>query len=94
MLFAIAGLHAVLVQTQARIDAQRAANADVQAELDEVVATLAWIDTPEGLEQWARRSGLIQAPEVVSLAPLPAGALPAPGAGDPFAAVSTGEAAS
>ncbi len=94
VLFAIAGLHAVLVQTQAEIDAQRAANAEVQEELDEVVAALAWIDTPEGLEQWARRSGLIQAPEVVSLAPLPVGALPAPDAGDPFAATPSAEAAS
>ncbi|MEM9465849.1 MAG: hypothetical protein AAGA90_10780 [Actinomycetota bacterium] len=84
VLFAIAGLHAVLVQTQAQIDAQRAANAEVQEQLDDVVAQLAWIDTPEGLEHWARTSGLIEAPEVISLAPLPVGALPAPGAADPF----------
>ena len=62
VLFVIAGLHAVLVQTQAQIDAQRAANAQVQEELDDVVAALAWIDTPEGLEHWALTSGLIEAP--------------------------------
>lgn len=89
VLFAIAGLHAVLVQTQAQIDAQRAANAEVQEQLDEVVAHLAWIDTPEGLEHWARTSGLIEAPEVVSLAPLPPGALPAPVEVDPFGGSTT-----
>ena len=92
VLFAIAGLHAVLVQTQARIDAQRAANAEVQEQLDDVVAQLAWIDTPEGLEHWARTSGLIEAPEVVSLAPVPIGALAAPTTDDPFGP-ATGEAA-
>ncbi len=85
VLFAIAGLHAVLVQTQAEIDAQRAANAEVQEELDEVVAALAWIDTPEGLEHWALTSGLIEAPEVISLTPIAPGALPAPASDDPFA---------
>jgi type II secretory pathway pseudopilin PulG len=89
VLFVIAGLHAVLVQTQAQIDAQRAANAEVQEQLDDVVAQLAWIDTPEGLEQWARTSGLIEAPEVVSLAPLPAGALAPPVSADPFAGPTT-----
>lgn len=92
VLFAIAGLHAVLVQTQAQIDAQRATNAAVQEQLDEVVAHLAWIDTPEGLEHWARTSGLIEAPEVVSLAPIPAGTLAAPAPGDPFAGSTSGAA--
>ena len=85
VLIAVAGLHAVLVQTQAQIDAQRAANAQVQEELDDVVAALAWIDTPEGLEHWALTSGLIEAPEVVSLTPVAPGALPAPTSADPFA---------
>ncbi len=85
VLFVIAGLHAVLVQTQAQIDAQRAANAQVQEELDDVVAALAWIDTPEGLEHWALTSGLIEAPEVVSLTPIAPGALPAPSSANPFA---------
>lgn len=88
VLFAIAGLHAVLVQTQAKIDAQRSANADIQEQLDDVVSRLAWIDTPEGLEHWARTSGLIEAPEVVSIAPIPIGALSAPAVADPFAAPS------
>lgn len=84
VLFVIAALHAVLVQTQAKIDAQRAANATVQEQLDQVVAELAWIDTPKGLEQWARTSGLIEAPEVVSLTPVAPGTLPAPLVADPF----------
>lgn len=85
VLFVIAGLHAVLVQTQAQIDAQRAANAVVQAELDAVVADLAWSDSPEGLEQWARDAGLVQAPEVPTLVPMAPGALPPPASADPFA---------
>ena len=39
VLFGVAALHAVLVQTQAQIDAQRAANAAVQAELAAVTST-------------------------------------------------------
>ena len=85
VLFVVAGLHAVLVQTQAKIDAQRSANAEIQVQLDEVTADLAWIDTPEDLEQWARTNGLIEAPEVVSLMPVAPGALPAPTSANPFA---------
>ena len=90
VLFVIAGLHAVLVQTQAQIDAQRASNAAVQEELDDVVSGLAWLDSPEGLEQWARTSGLIEAPEVVALTPLAPGALPAPTSSNPFAGPTDG----
>ena len=84
VLFAIAGLHAVLVQTQARIDAQRSANAEIQLALDEVRATLAFIDSPEGLETWARQAGLVQAPEVLTLGRIAPGALPPPPSADPF----------
>ena len=70
VLFVVAALHAVLVQTQAQIDAQRAANAAVQAELAAVTADLARVDSPEGLEQWAIDAGLVLAPEVVILSPV------------------------
>ena len=85
VLFVVAALHAVLVQTQAQIDAQRAANAAVQAELAAVTADLARVDSPEGLEQWAIDAGLVLAPEVVILSPVAPGTLAPPMSGDPFA---------
>ena len=85
MLFIVASLHAVLVQTQAQIDAQRAANAEIQASVDTVTAELARIDSPEGLEAWALDAGLVQAPEVVILTPIAPGTLAAPASTDPFA---------
>ena len=85
VLFVVAALHAVLVQTQAQIDAQRAANAAVQAELTVVTADLARVDSPEGLEQWAIDAGLVLAPEVVILSPVAPGTLAPPMSGDPFA---------
>lgn len=84
VLFIVAALHAVLVQTQAQIDAQRAANAAVQAELAVVNADLARVDSPEGLEQWAIDTGLVLAPEVVILSPVAPGTLAPPMSGDPF----------
>ena len=84
VLFVVAALHAVLVQTQAQIDAQRAANAAVQAELAAVTADLARVDSPEGLEQWAIDAGLVLAPEVVILSPVVPGTLAPPISGDPF----------
>ncbi|MEM8705479.1 MAG: hypothetical protein AAGE98_03430 [Actinomycetota bacterium] len=85
VLFIVAALHAVLVQTQAQIDAQRTANAEVQAELDAVVAELAKIDSPEGLEEWAIEAGLVPAPEVMILPPVSAGSLAPPASANPFA---------
>jgi len=82
--FGVANRHAVLVQTQAQIDAQRAANAAVQAELAAVTADLARVDSPEGLEQWAIDAGLVLAPEVVILSPVAPGTLAPPMSGDPF----------
>lgn len=85
-LFSIAALHAVRVQTQAEIDAQRSDNLAAAAELELAVAELAWIDSPEGLEQWAVDHGLVEAPQVISLAPLAQGMLEPPTVGNPFAA--------
>jgi len=83
-LFSMAALHAVRVQTQAEIDSQRVENLAAAAELELAVAQLAWIDSPEGLEQWANERGLVEAPQVISLAPLLEGALGAPTSTDPF----------
>lgn len=85
ILFAVAGLHAVLVQTQAHLDAQRSANAAVVEEISALEAELAWIESPAGVEEWAAAAGLVRAPGYVILSPVPAGRLAPPTSADPFA---------
>lgn len=84
VLFALAGLHAVVVQTQADLDA---VNADITA-LEELrvarQADLAWADSAVGLEVTALAAGLVPAGNTVILAPLPPGALDPPASIDPF----------
>ena len=96
ILFAIAGLHAVLVQTQASLDAQRADNAVVAEQIDALEAKLAWIESPAGIEEWAETAGLVRAPGYIVLSPAAEGALAAPAVADPFASkrpTPTGEEA-
>ena len=96
ILFAIAGLHAVLVQTQAHLDAQRADNLVVAEQIDALEAQLAWIESPAGIEEWAETIGLVRAPGYVVLSPVADGALAAPAVADPFASkrpTPTGEEA-
>ena len=96
ILFAIAGLHAVLVQTQAHLDAQRADNLVVAEQIDALEAQLAWIESPAGIEEWAAAIGLVRAPGYVVLSPVAEGALAAPSVADPFASkrsTPTGEEA-
>lgn len=85
ILFAIAGLHAVLVQTQAHLDAQRAENLVVAEQIDALEAQLAWIESPAGIEEWAEAIGLVRAPGYAVLSPVADGALAAPSVADPFA---------
>ena len=86
ILFAIAGLHAVLVQTQAQLDAQRAANAALAEEVVDLEADLAWIESPAGVEEWAEAAGLVRAPGYAELSRVAPGQLAAPPPGDPFTA--------
>jgi hypothetical protein len=92
VLFALAGLHAVVVQTQAELDE---VNADINA-LEELrvmrLADLAWADSAVGLETTALAAGLVPAGETVILTPVPPGALAPPGADDPFSASAPGVA--
>lgn len=85
VLFALAGLHAVVVQTQAELDA---VNADITS-LEELrvmrQADLAWADSAVGLETTALAAGLVPAAETVILAPVPPGELTPPRFEDPFA---------
>ena len=93
ILFAVAGLHAVLVQTQARLDAQRAANLVVVEEIDTLDAQLAWIESPAGVEEWAREAGLVRPPGHLVISIPPEGRLAPPTVTDPFAAAAEEAAA-
>lgn len=92
ILFAVAGLHAVLVQTQARLDAQRAANLVVVEEIDSLDAQLAWIESPAGIEEWARGAGLVRPPGHLMVPTVPEGRLAPPTVADPFASSSSASA--
>ncbi len=81
-LFALAALHALQVQTQTRIDALENANVERAERVDELRARIAHLDSPRGIAEAATRAGLVRAPEIVGLGPLPPGAL-APPPGDP-----------
>lgn len=77
-LLALAGLHAMLVQAQAGLDDLVRANADRHERIDQLLAEVAHLDSPEGVAEQARSAGLVAAPEVVTLAPIAPGALQPP----------------
>lgn len=91
VLFALAGLHAVVVQTQAELDD---VNADI-TELEELrvmrMADLAWADSAVGLETTALAAGLVPAADTVILTPVPPGGLTPPRFADPFALPGTSD---
>ena len=82
-LLALAGLHAALVQAQAGLDDVVEQNGVRRDRVDELLAEVAHLDSPEGVAEQARGAGLLAAPEVVTIAPLAPGALAAPPP-DPF----------
>lgn len=84
VLFALAGLHAVVVQTQADLDAVNAEITSLEELRVERLADLAWADSAVGLEVTALAAGLVPAADTVILAPLPPGALDRPASIDPF----------
>ncbi len=83
-LFALAALHAVLVETQARIDALDHENHDLQEQLDARVAEEARLDSPDGLREAAAAAGLVEANDVPTLVPVGPGLLAPPVVPDPF----------
>lgn len=91
LLFALAGLHAVVVQTQSELDD---VNAEI-AELEELrILTLAervWSSSVEGLAAAATEAGYVPAPDVVTLAPVPLGRLTPPNSADPFGTHQTAD---
>lgn len=89
VLFVLAGLHAVVVQTQAELDAIDARIVELEERRDEAEEARARADSPEGLPVVAAELGLVPAPEVVFLTPVAPGELGAPSAPDPFAGAPT-----
>lgn len=82
-LLGLAALHATLVQAQAGLDRIVAENGARRERVDELLAEVAHLDSPEGVAEQALAAGLVAAPEVVTIAPLAPGALDAPTA-SPF----------
>jgi len=82
-LMILAGLHAFLVQNQARLDDLIAENQDRQERIEQLLAEIAYLDSPEGVAEQAASVGLVPAAEIITLVPLASGALPGPEA-DPF----------
>ncbi len=88
VLFLLAGLHAVLVQTQATLDSVEAQISTLELQRNEALATLAWHDSPDGLAEAAADAGLALATDVEMLTPVVFGALAPPPYPDPFAGVT------
>ena len=82
-LLALAGLHAMLVQAQAGLDSLIEENGVRRERVDQLLAEVAHLDSPEGVAEQAEAAGLIASPEVVTIAPLAPGALLEPSL-DPF----------
>ena len=84
VLFALAGLHAVVVQTQADLDG---VNADITA-LEELRvvrhADLARADSAVGIEEAALAAGLVPTAAPLILTPVSPGQLAPPASADPF----------
>ena len=87
VLFALAGLHAVVVQTQAELDEVNSDITELEEERVMRLADLAWADSAVGIETTALAAGLVPAGKTVILTPVPPGDLAAPAFVDPFAAV-------
>lgn len=86
VLFALSGLHAVVVQTQAELDGVNADIASLEEQRVMRLADLAWADSAVGLETTALAAGLVPAADSpVILPPVPEGELSPPRFADPFA---------
>ena len=86
VLFALSGLHAVVVQTQAELDGVNADITSLEEQRVMRLADLAWADSAVGLETTALAAGLVPAADSpVILPPVPEGELSPPRFVDPFA---------
>jgi len=84
MLLMLAGLHAVLVQSQAKLDSLDAEIAGLEVQKNETLAELAWHDSPDGLAEAAAAAGFVHATDLKVLAPVAEGELLRPAGIDPF----------
>lgn len=84
LLFALAGLHAVVVQTQSELDDVNAEIADLEERRILTLAERVWSESVEGLAVAATSAGYVPAPDVVTLARVPIGQLAPPSSADPF----------
>lgn len=82
-LLALASLHAMLVQAQAGLDELVEENSARRERVDQLLAEVAHLDSPEGVAEQASAAGLVAAPEVVTIAPIAPGGL-APPPANPF----------
>jgi|GEM_PF-1961153 len=89
IMFTLAGLHAMAVQTQAQVDATRQDIAQMVEQRNRLTADLSWLDSPEGIEESARAAGLVQAGDFEMLGRVPAGELEPPQGDNPFAGVTS-----
>ena len=80
---ALAALHAVLVENQAKLDDLIERNQQSRERIDQMQAEIAFLDSPEGLSEHASSVGLVPAAELVLLTPVGPGQLQPP-ATDPF----------
>jgi len=88
VLLMLAGLHAILVQTQAQLDSIDTEIAQLAVRRNEGLAELAWHDSPKGLAAAAAAAGLVHATDRASLAPVAEGALAPPSEVNPFGGAS------
>lgn len=84
VLFALAGLHAVVVQTQADLDAVNAEIAELEDARVHSLAQLAWAESAAGLAEAAAAAGYVPAADPVNITLVPPGHLVAPATVDPF----------
>ncbi|MDW3218519.1 MAG: hypothetical protein R8F63_07870 [Acidimicrobiales bacterium] len=84
VLFALAGLHAVVVQTQADLDAVNAEIAELEDARVDSLAQLAWAESAAGLAEAAAAAGYVPAADPVNITLVPPGQLTPPATIDPF----------
>ncbi|MEM7141484.1 MAG: hypothetical protein AAF548_10675 [Actinomycetota bacterium] len=84
VMFALAGLHAVVVQTQAELDAVNDEIAELEDDRVHALAELARAESGAGLAEVAAAAGYVPGADPVNIALVAPGILDAPETVDPF----------
>ncbi|MDG2027379.1 MAG: hypothetical protein P8J50_09735 [Acidimicrobiales bacterium] len=84
VMLALAGLHAIVVQTQADLDGVNDQIADLETGRVHALAELAWAESAAGLSEVAAAAGYVPAADHEHLALVAPAALEAPVTVDPF----------